>query len=51
MGKSEGASFKVDRRGAFTEGGDAEGSEDIGVEGRVVESTLKGMARPRRTNP
>lgn len=45
MGKSEGTTFKVDRRGAITEGGDAEGSEDIGVEDGLVESAPRGMAR------
>ena len=50
MGKSEGTAFKVDGRGPITEGGDAEGLKNIGVEGRVVESTARGMARPRRSN-
>ena len=46
MGKSEGATFKVDRGGTTTEGGDAAGPEDVGMEGRVVESTPRGMAGP-----
>ena len=50
MGKSEGSTFKVDRGGAVTEGGDAEGPEDIGVEGRMVEPTPRGMVRLRQSN-
>ena len=51
MGKSEGATFKVDRGGTITEGGDAAGPEDVGMEGRVVESMPRGMAGPGWTNP
>jgi len=51
MGKSEGATFKVDRGGTITEGGDAAGPEDIGMEGQLVESTPRGMVGPRQTNP